>query len=263
MASHQSSMRGHLLGDVPDTLPGRVAVPGLQVRRAVEALDFLGQAEVVQGEVLGGPDPVHAVHRDRVVVHVGGRPPVGVSEEVKPQPVVHVHPGSDVALDEVHPAPVPLLERLRRPGRIDVLVELPDDVGVVAVEREFPLLVGVAELVPPKRRPVVALATRARVTLGLRPVRAPGLESRPVQRVPAPAVGETVEPPLGEVMPRVGLDLDRHVLVVGLLALGRRVVVVPAGGRVREYLRPGLRVGKDRLGNTAFWSGCHEVSPSL
>jgi hypothetical protein len=53
---------------------------------------------------------------------------------------------------------------------LDVLVDLPDDVGVVAVERELPLLVRVTELVPAVRRPVIALAARAGVALGLRAV---------------------------------------------------------------------------------------------
>ena len=188
--------RGELLGGLADALPGRVAVPGLDVRGAVEALDLLGQGEVVQRQVLGGPDPVHAVHRDRVVVHVRRRPAVGVREQVQPEAVVDVHPGADVALHEADPVRVPLLERLGLPGGVDVLVELPHHVGVVAVEGELPLLVGVAELVPAVRGPVVALAAGAGEALGLGPVRAPRLQRRPVQRVAAAAVGEAVQPAL-------------------------------------------------------------------
>ena len=239
---------GEPLRGLPDALPRRVAVPGLDVRGAVEAVDLLAQGQVVERQVLGRPDPVHAVHRDRVVVHVGRRPPVGVREQVKPEPVVDVHPGADVALHEAHPVRVPLLERLGLPGRVDVLVELPHHVRVVAVERELPLLVRVAELVPAERGPVVALAAGAGEALGLGPVGSPRLERRPVQRVAAAAVGEAVQPALGEVVPRIRLDLDRHVLVVGLLALLRRVVVEPARARVRKLLGSGLRVREDGLG---------------
>src|SRR6202000_981427 len=82
----------------------------------------------------------HAVHGDRVVVHVGRGTPVGVGVEVQAQPVVHVHPGADVALDEVHPVRVPRLERLGLAGIVNVLVDLPHHVRVVAVEGEVPLL---------------------------------------------------------------------------------------------------------------------------
>jgi hypothetical protein len=223
----------------------------VQVSGAVEAVDLLAQGQVVQRQVLGRTDPVHAVHRDRIVVHVGGGPPVGVGEQVEAEPVVHVHPRADVRLDELDPVPAPLLEGFGLPGHVDVLVELPHHVRVVPVEGEFPLLVRVTELVPAVGRPVVALAARAGVALGLGAVRAPGLQRRPVQRVAAAAVGEPVQPALGEVVPRVRLDLDGHVLVVGLLALGGRVVVEIPLGRVREGLGACLRVGEDRLRDTA------------
>ena len=99
---------GQLLGDLADALPGRVLVPGLHVRGAVEAVDDLGQGQVVQRQVLRGPDPVHAVHRDRVVVHVGRGPAVRVGVQVQPETVVDVHPGADVALHEPDPVAVPL-----------------------------------------------------------------------------------------------------------------------------------------------------------
>ena len=229
----------------------------------VEPLDLLAERQAVQREILRGTDPVHAVHRDRVVVHVRGRPPVGVREQVEPEPVVDVHPRADVMLHEAHPVRVPLLERLRLAGRLHVLAELADDVGVVPVQRELPLLVGVAELVPAERRPVVALAAGAGAARGLGAVGAPRLERGPVQRVAAAAVGEPVQPALGEVVPRVGLHLDGHVLVVGLLALLRDVVVEPARGRVRELLGAGLGVGEDGLGNATFRRGRHQSSPPV
>src|SRR5215469_4814311 len=145
--------------------------------------------------------------------------------------MVDVHPGADVALDEAHPVPVPLVESLGLAGHLDVLADLPDDIGVVPVETELPLLVRVAELVPAERRPVVPLAAGAGVTLRLRPIRAPRLECRPVEWVTASAIGESVQPALRQVVPRVGLHLDGDVLVVGLLALLWRVVVErPRGG---------------------------------
>ena len=173
---------GQLLGHLPHALPGRVIVPGLDVRGAVEAVDHLGQGQVVQRQVLGGPDPVHAVHRDRVVVHVGRGPAVRVREQVQPEALVDVHPGAEVALHEPHPVPVPHLERLGLLGVLDVLVQLPHHVGVVAVQGEFPLLVRVAELVPAQRGPVIALAARAGEALGLGPVRAPCLQLGPAGR---------------------------------------------------------------------------------
>ena len=260
MASHQSSIGGQLLGYLPGLLPGVVVVPGVQVRGAVEAVDLLAERQVVQREVLGGPDPVHAVHRDRVVVHVGRGAPVGVGEQVQAQAVVDVHPGTDVALDEADPVRAPLVERLGLAGRVDVLVELPDDVGVVPVEGELPLLVRVAELVPAVRGPVVALAARAREALRLGPVLAPRLQRGPVQRVAAAAVGEPVQPALGEVVPRVGLHLDGDVLVVGLLPLLRGVVVEPAGVRVGEFLCAGLSVGEYGLRQAALFG--HRISLS-
>ncbi len=253
---------GELLGRLAHALPGRVGVPGLDVRGAVEALDLLAQRQVVQGEVLCRPDPVHAVHGDRVVVHVGRRPAVGVGVQIEPEAVVHVHPRAEVALHEADPVPVPLLERLRLPGVVHVLVELPYDVGVVAVERQLPLLVRVTELVPAQRGPVVALAAGSGVALGLGPVRSPRLEHGPVQRVAAAPVGESVEPALAEVVPRVRLHLDGHVLVVALLALGRGVVVEPARVRVGEFLGPGFGVGKDHHRNASFWCRGHVASLS-
>jgi hypothetical protein len=116
--------------------------------------------------------------------------------------------------------------------------------------------------VPAERGPVIALAAGTGEPLGLGPVRSPRLQDGPVQGITADAVGEPVQPALAQVVPRVRLDLDGHVLVVGLLALLRGVVVEPAGVRVRKLLGAGLGVGEDRLGNTAFRRrGCHEVSP--
>src|SRR6202023_2877679 len=98
-----------------------------------------------------------------------------VGVEVQSEAVVDVHPGADVPLDEADPVPVPLLERLRLPRGLDILVHLPHNVGVVAIEGELPLLVGIAELVPAVRRPVVALAARPWIALRLRPGRPPRL----------------------------------------------------------------------------------------
>src|SRR6202044_109614 len=93
---------------------------------------------------------------------------------------------------------------------------------------------------------------RTGVALGLGPVAAPGLQGGPVQRVTTAPVGEAVQPALGQVVSRVRLDLDGDVLVPGLLALGRGVVVEVPLGRVREYLRARLGVGEDWLGNATL-----------
>src|SRR6202000_2186042 len=100
---------------------------------------------------------------------------------------------------------------------------------------------------------------RSGVALGLGAIGAPRLEDGPVQRVTAAAVGEPVQPALGEVVARGRLDLDRHVLVVGLLALGRGEVVVPAGIGVGEDLGSGLGVGEYRLGYAALLRSSHET----
>src|SRR5204862_6002452 len=68
--------RGQRLGDPAGALPGRVGVPCLDVRRAVESFDLLAQGEVVQREVLREADLVHAVHGNRRVVHVRWTGPV-------------------------------------------------------------------------------------------------------------------------------------------------------------------------------------------
>ncbi len=91
------------LGHLADALPGGVVVPGVEVSGSVEALDLLAQSQVVQREVLGEPDLVHAVHRDGGVVHVRGRGPVARGEHVQAEDVLDVHPRTDVALDELHP----------------------------------------------------------------------------------------------------------------------------------------------------------------
>jgi hypothetical protein len=145
--------------------------------------------------------------------------------------VLDVHPGADVALDELLPVRRPVVERLGVAGVLDVLVDLPDNVGVVPVEGELPLLVRVAELVPAVRGPVVALAAGSGVALRLGAVDSPCLELRPVERVAGGTVGETVDPALGQVVPGIGLDVDGDVLVVRLLPLGRLVVVVATGAR--------------------------------
>jgi hypothetical protein len=176
---------------------------------------------------------------------------------VQAKPVIDVHPRADVALDEPDPVRVPVLERLRLPGVLDVLVHLPHDVGVVAVQGEFPLLVRVAELVPAVRGPVVPLAARSRIALGLWTVLAPGLQRRPVQRVAAAAISEPVQPALGQVVPRVRLDLDRHVLVVRLLALGRGEVGEPAVIGIGELLGARLGVGEDRFRNASLFRCRH------
>ena len=75
---------GEPLGGLAHALPHRVVVPRVQVGGAVEILELIGQGQVVEREILRGPDPVHAVHRDRVVVHVGGRATVRIGEQVQP-----------------------------------------------------------------------------------------------------------------------------------------------------------------------------------
>src|SRR4029079_11550672 len=94
---------------------------------------------------------------------------------------------------------------------------------VVAIDRLLPLLVGIEELVPVR-----------------------GLQRRPLVRVAAGAVGEAVDPALGEVALRIGLDVDRDVLVDGRAALGRREVVVRAARRGRGLLSSPPRGRVDR-----------------
>ena len=120
--------------------------------------------------------------------------------------VLDVRPGADVALDRADPVrgsscgtpPAGL-------GVGQVLADLPHDVGVVAVDRLLPLLVGIEELVPVGR-----------------------LQRRPLLRVSAGAVGEPVDPALQQVARGIRLDVDRDVLVDRGLALGRREVAVGA-----------------------------------
>ncbi|MCO5555079.1 hypothetical protein L7F22_008619 [Adiantum nelumboides] len=243
--------RGEGLGELAGALPLRRVVPRVEVGGAVEAVDLLGQRQVVEREVLGEPDLAGGVRRERRVVHVGRSGALVGREDVEAEDVLDVHPGADVALDEAHPVGGPVLERLRVAGVLDVLGDLPDDVRVVAEEGELPLLVGVAELVPPVGRPVLdGLAAGADAALRLGVVDAPGLELGPVQRVAGLAVGEAVDPALREVVPRVRLDLDGDVLVVGLLALGGLVVVVAprARARVGELPRPASASVKTGLG---------------
>src|SRR6185312_5583064 len=119
--------------------------------------------------------------------------------------VLDVHPSANVALHECHPVAVPLLERLCLARGVDVRVDLPDHVGVVAVESELPFLVRVAELVPAESRPVITPAAGHRETCGLWPVAPQSLQGGPVKRVPAATVGEAVQPALAQVVPRIGL----------------------------------------------------------
>jgi hypothetical protein len=53
-----------------------------------------------------------------------GPGPVAGGEHVQAEDVLDVHPGADVALDELDPVRGPLVERLRLAGVVDVLVDL-------------------------------------------------------------------------------------------------------------------------------------------
>ena len=150
----------------------------------------LVEVEVVEDHVLREAQLVDRADRQRVVDHVRRRVAVGRHVDVHAEPVLGVRPRADVLGHDVDPRPVPLRERVRGLGVGDVLLDLADDVRVVAVDRLLPLLVGIEEEVP-----VV------------------GLELRPLLRVAAGAVGEAVDPALGEVALRIGLDVDGDVLV--------------------------------------------------
>src|ERR1700761_605015 len=113
-----------------------------------------------------------------------------------------VRPRADMPLDDRDPSPIPPGERARGAGVLEVLVDLPDDVGVISVDRLLPLLVGIEELVPVGR-----------------------LERGPLLGVAAGPVGEAVDPALEEVTLGIGLDVDRHVLVYGRSSSGGREVV--------------------------------------
>jgi hypothetical protein len=67
---------------------------------------------------------------------------------VQADAVLSVRPCPDVTLYDLDPASVPPLEGLLGFGVGDVLRDLADAVGVVAVDRLLPFLVGIEELVP-------------------------------------------------------------------------------------------------------------------
>ena len=113
----------------------------------VLAEDLL-QLHVVEQDVLGGAQLVHAVHGDGVVVHVGHAGALGWHEDVHPEAVIGVRPGAHVFGEDRQPALVPVLEHVLGLGVLDALRDLAHGVGVVDVYRALPLLVGIAEPVP-------------------------------------------------------------------------------------------------------------------
>ena len=168
-----------------NALPDRILRPGRLVNLALEAVDLLAQLEIVERQVLREAQLVHRVHRDRVVDHVGRRVALRGNEQVHAQAVLGVHPGADVARNDLRPLLVPGGERLLQFGVVDVELDLPDDVGIVPVDGLLPLFVGIAERMPVR-----------------------GLELRPFLGIAGFAVGERVEPPLREVALRIRLHVD-------------------------------------------------------
>ena len=169
----------------------------------VEALDLLGDVEVVEDNVLREAQLVHGADGQGVVDHVGRCVALGRRVDVHAEPVFDVRPGRDVLLDDSDPRAVPAGEPL---GGLRVRqhpADLADRVGVVAIDRLLPFLVGIEEQVPVGR-----------------------LERGPLLRVSRRAVGEGIDPALGEVTLGIGLNVDRDVLVDARPALlGLEVVV--------------------------------------
>ena len=71
-----------------------------------------------------------------------------------------MHPCPNVVGHELGPCLIPLPEGPGLACYFDVLPGLAHGVGVMAVYGPFPFLVGVAELVPSQRGPVITLAAR-------------------------------------------------------------------------------------------------------
>ena len=207
----------------------RVLLPRLAMQGALEALDLVGEREVVEDQVLREAQLVRRPDRHRVVDHVRRRVALGGRVDVHADAVLGVGPCEHVALEDLDPCGIERGEDVRRPAVLDVLLDLADDRRVVAVDRLLPFLVGIEELVP----------------VG-------GLQRRPLLRVAGVAVGERVDPPLRQVTSGVGLDVDRDVLIDRGPALARGEVVVAAAGRRRELLGSRLRVGEHGLRNAAF-----------
>ena len=70
---------------------------------AVEALDLLGQREVVEDQVLREAQLVRRADRHRVVDHVRRRVALGRRVDVHADAVLGVRPGEHVALEDLHP----------------------------------------------------------------------------------------------------------------------------------------------------------------
>ena len=130
--------------------------------------------------------------RQRVVDHVRRRVALGRRVDVHPEPVLGVRPGARRGARR--PSTQPRFQAAYASRRLGVgrafWRDLPHDVGVVAVDRLLPLLVGIEELVPVGR-----------------------LQRGPLLRVAGGAVGERVDPALRQVALGVGLDVDGDVLV--------------------------------------------------
>jgi hypothetical protein len=130
---------------------------------------------------------------------------LGREVDVHADPVLDVRPRANVALDGRDPAAVPPVKGAGGLGVGEVLADLPHDVGVVAIDRLLPPLVGIEKGVPVGR-----------------------LQRRPLLRIAAGPVGEAVDPALEQVAVGIGLDVDGHVLVDRGASLGRGEVVVGA-----------------------------------
>ena len=117
------------LDGLAHALPDRVGLPCLAVGAAVEALELVGEVEVVEDEILAEAQLVGRAHGEGVVDHVRRRVALAGGIDVQAEAVLGMRPRADVALDHRRPAAVPAGERVRGLGVGDRLLHLAHDVG--------------------------------------------------------------------------------------------------------------------------------------
>ena len=222
------------LGRMARGLPDRVFDPVLLAGVDIEAGDVQADLAQVQRDVLREAQFVRRVGQDRVVDHLVVAVALGLHRRGA-EAELGMLVGADVVFEDLDPGRVEAGRRAGAAGVVDHVGDHPDDGRLALVVGALPLLVDGAVSVP----------------VG-------ALQCGPVLIVGRRAVGERDDPVLQQVALRVGLNVDRHVLVVrGLAPLGLEVVVLATVGAGED----GRAGGAGGAWGGRLQNGTHFTSP--